>query len=74
LYNDVDVKFVLYFTEDGYDNAKDDKEKFEKKFKLTTSWKTTNMTCFDARTSTIVKYKTVGDMYGGLRGEASTHV
>lgn len=61
LYNDVDVKFVLYFTEEGYDNAKEDKEKFEKKFKLTTSWKTTNMTCFDADFN-IVKYKTVGDI------------
>jgi DNA gyrase/topoisomerase IV subunit B len=61
LYNDVDVKFVLYFTDDGYENAKDDKEKFEKKFKLTSSWKTTNMTCFDADFA-IVKYKTIGDM------------
>lgn len=61
LYNDVDVKFILYFTEDGYDNLKDDIEKFEKRFKLTTSWKTTNMTCFDADFN-IVKYKTVGDI------------
>jgi DNA gyrase/topoisomerase IV subunit A len=52
---------VLYFTEEGYDNAKEDREKFEKKFKLTTSWKTTNMTCFDTNFN-IVKYKTVGDM------------
>jgi DNA topoisomerase-2 len=61
LYNDIDVRFVLYFTEEGYDNAKEDKKKFEKKFKLTTSWKTTNMTCFDTDFN-IVKYKTVGDM------------
>ena len=61
LYNDMDIKFVLYFTEDGYDNAKEDTKMFEKKFKLTTSWKTTNMTCFDTDFN-IVKYKTVGDM------------
>lgn len=61
LYNDVDVKFVLYFTDDGYENAKDDKDKFEKKLKLTSSWKTTNMTCFDAD-FVITKYKTIGDI------------
>ena len=61
LYNDIDVKFILYFTEYGYDAIKDDKEKFEKKFKLTSSWKTTNMTCFDVDFN-IVKYKTVGDI------------
>jgi DNA topoisomerase II len=61
LYNDVDVCFVLYFTEEGYDAIKEHPEVFEKQFKLTTSWKTTNMTCFDA-TRTIVKYRTIGDL------------
>lgn len=61
LYNDIDVKFILYFTEDGYDSVKYDIEKFEKKFKLTSSWKTTNMTCFDTNFN-IVKYKTIGDI------------
>jgi len=61
LYNDVDVRFILYFTEEGYDAVKDNKEVFEKRFKLTTSWKTTNMTCFDTDFN-IVKYKTVGDI------------
>jgi DNA topoisomerase-2 len=61
LYNDIDVKFILYFTDDGYDTIKDDTDKFEKKFKLTSSWKTTNMTCFDADFN-IVKYKTIGDI------------
>jgi DNA topoisomerase-2 len=65
LYNDIDVKFILYFTEDGYDTMKDSKEKFEKKFKLTTSWKTTNMTCFDTNFN-IVKYKTIGDILEGF--------
>ena len=61
LYNDVDVRFVLYFTEEGYDALKENVAKFEKAFKLTTSWKTTNMTCFDTEFN-IVKYKTVGDL------------
>ena len=61
LYNDVDVRFVLYFTEEGYDAIKDDVAGFEKRFKLTTSWKTTNMTCFDTEFR-LVKYPTVGDM------------
>lgn len=61
LYNDVDVRFVLYFTEEGYDAIKEDVAGFEKRFKLTTSWKTTNMTCFDTEFR-LVKYPTVGDM------------
>jgi DNA topoisomerase-2 len=61
LYNDVDVRFVLYFTEEGYDTIKENTDKFEKQFKLTSSWKTTNMTCFDTEFN-IVKYKTVGDI------------
>jgi DNA topoisomerase-2 len=61
LYNDVDVKFVLYFTEEGYETFKDNTELFEKSFKLTTSWKTTNMTCFDVDFN-IVKYATIGDL------------
>jgi DNA topoisomerase-2 len=61
LYNDVDVRFVLYFTEEGYDAVKENVAGFEKRFKLTTSWKTTNMTCFDTEFR-LVKYPTVGDM------------
>jgi len=61
LYNDVDVRFILYFTEEGYDAIKDASEKFEKQFKLISTWKTTNMTCFDTDFN-IVRYKTVGDI------------
>jgi len=61
LYNDIDVRFVLYFTEEGFDAVKEDLPKFEKRFRLTSSWKTTNMTCFDADFN-IVKFKTVGDI------------
>jgi DNA gyrase/topoisomerase IV subunit A len=55
------VCFILYFTEEGYDAIKEHREKFEKQFKLTTSWKTTNMTCFDTDFN-IVKFRTVGDI------------
>ena len=61
LYNDVDVRFILYFTEEGYDAIKETPAKFEKQFKLITTWKTTNMTCFDTEFN-IVRYKTVGDI------------
>ena len=61
LYNDQDVRFILYFTEEGYDAVKENADKFEKQFKLLTSWKTTNMTCFDTDFN-IVKYKTLGDI------------
>lgn len=61
LYNDVDVRFILYFTEEGYDALRENAEVFEKKFKLTSSWKTTNMTCFDTEFN-IVKYRTIGDI------------
>lgn len=61
LYNDVDVRFILYFTEEGYDAIKDAPALFEKQFKLVSTWKTTNMTCFDTDFN-IVKYKTVGDI------------
>jgi DNA topoisomerase-2 len=61
LYNDVDVKFVLYLTEDTYDIAKDTPIAFMKKFGLSSSWKTTNMVAFDCSMN-IVKYTTIGDM------------
>jgi DNA topoisomerase-2 len=61
LYNDVDVNFVLYLDKDYYEEAKDNREEFEKRFHLTTSWKTTNMCCFD-NNHNITKYDTVGSM------------
>ena len=59
LYNDVDVNFVLYLDKDYYDEAKDNRDEFEKRFHLTTSWKTTNMCCFDNQHN-ITKYDTIG--------------
>jgi DNA topoisomerase-2 len=61
LYNDVDVRFVLYFTEDGWDAIAAAPQEFEKNFKLTSSWKTTNMCCFDAE-FTIRKFASIGDI------------
>uniref|UniRef100_A0A6C0APK8 DNA topoisomerase (ATP-hydrolyzing) n=1 Tax=viral metagenome TaxID=1070528 RepID=A0A6C0APK8_9ZZZZ len=61
LYNDVTVKFVLYMTEEAFDEAVEKVATFESKFKLTTSWKTTNMHCFNTDFS-IEKYDTVGDI------------
>jgi DNA topoisomerase-2 len=64
LYNDIDVKFVLYFKEDAFDDIEEKPSVFEKNFKLISTWKTTNMCCFVPRneTVTIEKIATVGDM------------
>lgn len=61
LYTDSIIKFVLYFTEDGYDEIRSNPAHFEKRFRLTTSWKTTNMCAFDCDFS-IQRYDTVGDI------------
>jgi DNA gyrase/topoisomerase IV subunit A len=61
LYNDVDVKFTLYLEAPYYAKAKGNPEEFEKRFHLTTSWKTTNMCCFDPHMN-IVKYDTIGSI------------
>jgi len=61
LYTDSIIKFVLYFTEDGYDEVKANPSNFEKRFRLTTSWKTTNMCAFDCDFS-IQRYDTLGDI------------
>ena len=61
LYNDVDVNFTLFLEPSYYASAKAKPEEFEKRFHLTTSWKTTNMCCFDTNMN-IVKYDTIGDI------------
>ena len=61
LYNDVDVKFTLYLDAAYYTKAKANPEEFEKRFHLTTSWKTTNMCCFDPNMN-IVRYDTIGSI------------
>ena len=61
LYNDVDVKFVLYFEEDIYHEMRAAQADFEKRFGLTSTVRTSNMVCFD-NDMNIVKYGCVGDM------------
>ena len=59
LYTDEEVKFVLYFDQDGYEELKAHPEEFEKRFRLTSTWRTTNMVAFDA-SSKITRYGSVG--------------
>lgn len=47
LYNDVDVKFVLYFDQNQYYSWRGDHDGFEKKFKLVNTHRATNMVAFD---------------------------
>ena len=61
LYNDVEVRFVLYLDHDYYEDARADTDEFEKRFRLTSSWRTSNMVCFDSDHQ-ITKYNTIGDM------------
>jgi len=71
LYDDDTVNFILYFENDYYEDIKADRAEFEKRFKLTTSWRLTNMTCFDEKMR-IVKYATVGDMVEAFYGPRLT--
>lgn len=61
LYDDDSVNFVLYLEPDYYEDVKADAAEFEKRFKLTTSWRLSNMTCFNNEMQ-IVKYNCIGDM------------
>lgn len=61
LYTDQDIKFILYFTDDGFEEVRSNPMAFEKNFKLTKSWKTTNMYAFDCDFN-IKKYGSVGDI------------
>jgi DNA topoisomerase-2 len=67
LYDDDTVRFVLYIEPDYYEDIKADVGEFEKRFKLTTSWRLSNMTCFDTDMR-IVKYSTIGDMLEAFFG------
>ena len=61
LYNDVEVKFVLYFESDVYFDMRSDPAASEKMLQLNTTWHTTNMVCFSPEMK-IKRYGTVGDM------------
>jgi DNA topoisomerase-2 len=67
LYNHVDVRFDLELESDYYDDVKENPQEFEKRFKLTNTWRTTNMVAFDVA-SKIVKYGCVGDMLEAYYG------
>jgi DNA topoisomerase-2 len=67
LYDDDSVNFILYFEPDYYEDIKADRAEFEKRFKLTTSWRLSNMTCFDDQMR-IVKYSSIGDMVEAFFG------
>jgi DNA topoisomerase-2 len=67
LYNHVDVRFDLELEADYYDDARANPQEFEKRFKLTNTWRTSNMVAFDMD-SKIVKYKCVGDMLEAYYG------
>jgi DNA topoisomerase-2 len=61
LYNDTEVKFVLYLNQDTYFEFRTDPPAAEKMLQLNTTWHTTNMVCFSPEMK-IKRYGTVGDM------------
>ena len=61
LYNHIDVKFNLDLDPDYYDDIRANPVEFEKRFQLTSTWRTTNMVAFNMD-SKIVKYGCVGDI------------
>jgi DNA topoisomerase II len=61
LYNDTEVKFVLYFDSDTYFEMRTDQAAADKMLQLTTTWHTTNMVCFSPEMK-IKRYGAIGDM------------
>jgi DNA topoisomerase-2 len=61
LYNHIDVRFDLQLDPDYYDDAKDNPAEFEKRFRLTSTWRTSNMVCFN-NDMKIIRYNCVGDI------------
>jgi DNA topoisomerase-2 len=61
LYNDVDVKFILYFDQNQYYGWRGDHSGFEKKFKLVNTHRTTNMVAFDTE-GRLRKFAGVGEI------------
>lgn len=61
LYNHIDVRFDLQLDPDYYDDVKDNAAEFEKRFRLTSTWRTSNMVCFN-NDMKIVRYSCVGDI------------
>jgi DNA topoisomerase II len=61
LYNHIDVRFDLQLEPDYYDDIKDNLPEFEKRFKLISTWRTSNMVCFNTDMK-IIRYTCVGDI------------
>jgi DNA topoisomerase-2 len=61
LYTDDEVKFILYFDEDTYEDLKAHPSDIVRRFRLTSTWRTTNMTAFDPAMK-ITKYTRVGQI------------
>jgi len=61
LYNHIDIRFDLYLEPDYYDDAKDNVHEFEKRFKLTSTWRTSNMVAFTTDFK-IKRYECVGNI------------
>ena len=68
LYNDVDVDFVLNMDPDYYHEARAYPADFETKFKLTSTYKTTNMVAFDV-SGKIRRFNSVGEILEMFYGE-----
>jgi DNA topoisomerase-2 len=67
LYTHIKVLFKLELDPDYYDDAKANPLEFEKRFKLSSTWRTSNMVAFDTDMK-ITKYGCVGDMLEAFYG------
>jgi len=67
LYNHIEVRFELFPDPDYYDDIARNPAEFEKRFKLTSTVRTSNMVCFDID-SNIVKYSCIGNMMEAFYG------
>jgi len=61
LYNHIDIRFDLYLDPDYYEDAKDNVNEFEKRFKLTSTWHNSNMVAFTTDFK-IKRYDCVGNI------------
>ena len=71
LYTDEDVKFVINLSEDYYEEIKAHPAEFEKRFRLLSTWRTTNMVAFDPSMK-IVKYASAGQILEAYYGPRLT--
>jgi DNA topoisomerase-2 len=67
LYTDEEVRFVLFLSEDYYEDCKAHPQEFEKRFRLTNTWRTSNMVAFDSEMK-IVKYSSPGEIADAFYG------